>query len=428
MSDYDTALFDPVECASIHNQLVKRAVQANPSLKACRDALRTHSEDDPLRGRLSPDVQSFLSAIDFWPVEAESTALTPFCQPPNSRSFFQYKSWPQFSPYEDELIVLYQDVSLTMENEGGLFFDQVREVACWIDPSLGFPPEDSWFPLAEILRRWLLMWDVGKIKPDFTMQAWGQWELQESLKAWDVLVAAIEERMPAGEGRQGSTGAVLVERMVADRWADHSFEKAFLTRARAPKKASINIAPGVKAWTSSSFEAAHVDEPNDSERKFAIGTKPEDDPSHQSHRDRDLAPALLFPSEASVPKPARRSAENFWGRGSVLLERKAGLYLYPDENWGYAVVFVDGTGGDKLFTYRNGWCPWMRSRPLSTLREVLTFWTFLVADNVWQVDENGVVGDMDYFNDLNGSKKLVNMDGVPTEVDFRADWGAAPAF
>lgn len=27
------------------------------------------------------------------------------------------------------------------------------------------------------------------------------------------------------------------------------------------------------------------------------------------------------------------------------------------------------------------------------------------------------MGDMDYFNDLNGSKKLVNMDGVLTEVD-----------
>lgn len=430
MSDNDTTLFDPVECASLHNQLAQRAVQANPSLGPSRDVLRAHSEDDPLRGRLSPDVQLFLSTIDSWPVQAESTALTPFCQPPNSRSFFQYKSWPQFSPYEDELILLYQDVSLTMENEGGLFFDQEREVACWIDPSFGFPPEDSWFPLAEILRRWLLMWDAGKIKPDIdlSMQSWGQWELQESLKAWDGLVAAIEERMPTTEGQQGSTSTTLVESTVADRWADHPFERMFLTQARAPKKPALNVAPGVKAWTTQSFEAAHVNEPNDSERKLAIGTKPDDDPLWQSHRDRDLAPVLLFPGNASLPKPASRSVENFWGRGSVLLERKSGLYLYPDEDWGDAVLFVDGAGGDKLFTYRNAWCPWMRTRPLATLREVLTFCTFLVSDQVWQVDENGVVGDMEYFNDLNESKKIVNMDGVQAEIDFRADWGAAPAF
>ncbi|KAH6715799.1 hypothetical protein BKA61DRAFT_733669 [Leptodontidium sp. MPI-SDFR-AT-0119] len=231
------------------------------------------------------------------------------------------------------------------------------------------------------------------------MQAWGQWELEEPLKAWGRLVAAIEERMPTTEAGPESSSNALVENRVADRWADHPFELEFLIRARAPKKSTLKVAPGVKAWTTPSFEAAHVNEPNDGERKLAIGTRPDDHPSRQSYRDRDLAPALLFSSEASVPKPASQSVENFWGRRSVLLERKAGLYLYPGENWGDAVVFVDGTGGDKIFT------------------DVLAFWTFLATDNVWQVDENSVVGDMDYFNDLNGSKKLVNMDGVLTEVD-----------
>ena len=42
----------------------------------------------------------------------------------------------------------------------------------------------------------------------------------------------------------------------------------------------------------------------------------------------------------------------------------------------------------------------MRTRPLATLREVLTFWKFLVVDGVWQIDENGVAGDI---NELNGS-------------------------
>ncbi len=429
-----TELFDLVECASLHNQLVQRAVQAKPSLQPIRDVLRAYPIDDSLGARLTPDVQTFLSSIDSWAVQGEDTALTSFCQPPSPRSLFQYTSWPQISPYGDELILLYQDVFLTMINEGGLFFDQEREVACWIDPSLGFPPEDSWFPLAEILRRWLQMWDAGKIKPNFdlSLQNFGQWEIQQSLEAWHELVNAIEEKMPAaaeGEEQQPrSNSAALVDSSVADRWADHPFERAFLTHAHAPKKPALYVAPGVKAWTTQSFQAAHVNEPNDSERKLTIGTKPDDDPVRQSHRERDVAPALLFPSDATVPRPASRSVDDFWGRGSVLLERRAGLYLYPDEEWGDAVLFVDTRGGDTLFTYQNGWCPWMRTRPLATLREVLMFWRFLVAEGVWQVDADGVAGGVSYFDDLDGSKKGVSMDGMQTEVDLRADWGVAPAF
>ena len=435
----DSELFDVVECASLHNQLLQFAVQATPSLRPIRDVLGAYPTDDSLRARLTPDVQTFLSSIDSWPVQGEETALTSFCQPPSPRSFFQYKPWPQISPYEDELILLYQDVSQTLENEGGLFLDQEREVACWIDPSLGFPPEDSWVPLADVLRRWLQMWDTGKIKPnlDLSLQPSGQWEMQQSLKAWDELVNAIEERMPAaaaeGEEQQrssssNSSSAALVDDSVADRWADHPLERAFLAQAHAPKKPSLYVAPGVRAWTSQSFQTAHVNEPNDSERKLTIGTKSDDDPARQSHRDRGLAPALLFPSDATVPKPASRSVDNFWGRGSVLLERRAGLYLYPDEDWGDAVLFVDGRGGETLFTYQNGWCPWLRTRPLATLREVLRFWKFLVAEGVWQVDANGVAGGVSYFDDVNGSKKMVDVDGTQTEVDFRADWATAPAF
>ncbi|KAF2124689.1 hypothetical protein P153DRAFT_434934 [Dothidotthia symphoricarpi CBS 119687] len=430
MSDIDTELFDPIECASLHNQLVQRAVQANPSLQPSRDVLRLQSEDDPLIFRLSAHVRMFLTIINSWPVEADFTALTPFCQPPSSRSFFQYKAWPQFSAYEDELILLYQDVSVTMENEGGLFFDQEREVACWIDPSLGFPPEDSWFPLAEILRRWLLMWDAGKIKSDrdLSMQEWGEWELQQSLNAWDELITAIEERMPAGENEHEKSSIALVQNSVVDQWANHSFERAFLAQARAPKKPGMNIAPGVRAWTTQSFEASHANEASNCERKLTIGNKPDDGPFRQCHHDRDLAPVLLFPGAATVPKPVSPRVDNFWGRGSVLLARTTGLYLYPDKDWGDAVLFVDGKGGDTLFTYQNGWCPWMRTRPLATLREVLTFWKFLVADEVWQVDANGVLGGIDYFNNLKGSKRVVDLNGVQTEIDLRANWSVAPAF
>lgn len=429
MSEYSTSQFDPNKCASLHNELVQRLKEANPSIQPLQGVLITHRVDDSLRRRLSPDVRTFLSAIESWPVEGDVTALTSFCQPPRAQSLFQYRSWPQFSVYEDKLILLYQDVSLTMEKEGGLFFDQERKVACWIDPSLGFPPEDSWLPLGDILSRWLMMWDAGKmrVEPELSLQPWGQWDLQQSLNAWHELVAAIEERMPVQPEQKSGTTA-LVDTVAAERWCDHPFQHAFLTQAHAPKKPTMNIAPGVKPWTSSTFEAVHANEPVNSERRLAIGNKPSDDPQRECHRDRNLAPVLLFPSDTTVARPASHRFDNFWGRGSVLLERRAGLYLYPEEEWGDSVLYVDGRRRDMLFTYQNRWCPWMGERPLATLREVLTFWKFLVVDGVWQVDAHGVVGGEGYFDELDGSRKVVELGGTQTEVDLRAPWSAAPAY
>ncbi|XP_014550210.1 hypothetical protein COCVIDRAFT_43185 [Bipolaris victoriae FI3] len=257
------------------------------------------------------------------------------------------------------------------------------------------------------------MWDAGKmrVEPELSLQPWGQWDLRQSLKAWDELVTAIEERMPVQpEQRSGTT--TLIETAVGERWCDHPFQRAFLTQARAPNNPTMNIAPGVRPWTSSTFEAIHANEPINSERKLAIGNKPSDNAQRECHCNRNLAPVLLFPSDTNMARPTSRRFDNFWGRRSVLLERRKGLYLYPEVEWGNA----------------NAWCPWMRERPLATLREVLTFWKFLVVDGVWRVDEHGVVGVEGYFDELDGSRKVVELGGTQTEVDFRAPWSAAPAY
>ncbi|EDU41639.1 hypothetical protein A1F97_07318 [Pyrenophora tritici-repentis] len=266
-----------------------------------------------------------------------------------------------------------------------------------------------------------------RVEPELSLQPWGQWDLQQSLNAWDELVAAIEERMPV-QPEQRSDTTTLFETTVAERWCDHPFQRAFLTQARASNNSTMNIAPGVNPWNSPTFEAIHAKEPINSERRLAIGNKPSDDPQRECHRDRNFAPVLLFPSDTTVAHPASRRFDNFWGRGLVLLERRAGLYLYPEEEWGDAVLFVHGKRRDTLFTYQNGWCPWMRVRPLATLREVLTFWKFLVVDGVWQVNEYGVVGGESYFDELDGSRKVVELAATQTEVDFRAPWSVAPAY
>lgn len=85
MSEDDTSQFDPYECASLHNQLVQRVKEPNPSIRPQQDVLRAHSADTPLRARLPPDVQTFLAAIESWLVEGESTgpnAILPAPQLP----------------------------------------------------------------------------------------------------------------------------------------------------------------------------------------------------------------------------------------------------------------------------------------------------------------------------------------------------------
>jgi hypothetical protein len=44
------------------------------------------------------------------------------------------------------------------------------------------------------------------------------------------------------------------------------------------------------------------------------------------------------------------------------------------------------------------------------------------------VDEHGVVGGEGYFDDLDGSRMVVELGGRKMEVDFRAPWSVAPAY
>jgi hypothetical protein len=105
----NTELFDLVECMFLHNQLVQRAVQAKPSLRPIGDVLRAYPTDDPLRARLTPDVQTFLSSTDPWPVQGGETASmteAPANLPAPDHSSNTNHGLRSISPYEDELILL----------------------------------------------------------------------------------------------------------------------------------------------------------------------------------------------------------------------------------------------------------------------------------------------------------------------------------
>ncbi|KAG9857108.1 hypothetical protein KCU98_g1175, partial [Aureobasidium melanogenum] len=413
MSSEKVPSFDPAECASLHNHILERAIQQSPdTAQPSRDTLQACS--DAIRARLLPDIQEFLATITVRSASPASTPLTPFSLQPDPERFFQHTELPQFAEYKDNLVMLYP----AKDTAGGLFFLQQHKIASWIDSDLKLPSKSSWLPLASILKRWLHMWDTGKITSGPKLQPWCEGDLQATLKAWDELVDAIQDKRPKPVPRP-PTPAPLIEHSVAATWAEQSFQHAFLTRARRP--AFSCLAPGMHMWSTKAFEAAHAAEPQDSERKQVIGRKPDDPEDYQSALSRDLAPTLLFPGravESTWRDPSKPSLRDYKGRGSALLNRKAGLYLCPVEGWSDAVVFSDGRGRENVFTYR-GSCPWMPGRPPALLRDVLKSWKTIVVNGNWPVRDTGVFGNMMYFHSLGGNLE---------SADVHWNWEVATSF
>ncbi|KAG9949332.1 hypothetical protein KCU85_g4304, partial [Aureobasidium melanogenum] len=412
MSSEKVPSFDPAECATLHNHILERATrQDSNDAQPSRDALQACS--DAIRSRLLPDIQEFLATITVRSPSTASTPLTPFSLQPDPARFFQHTELPQFAKYKDNLVMLYP----AKDTAGGLFFLQQHKIASWIDSDLKLPPKSSWLPLAAILKQWLQMWDTGKITSGPKLQPWCERDLQATLEAWDELVDAIQDKRPKPVPRPPSP-APLIEHSVAATWTEQSFQHAFLTRARRPGFSCL--APGMHTWSTKSFEAAHAAEPQDSERKQVIGRKPDDPEDYQSVLSRDLAPTLLFigrAAESTWRDPSKPSLRDYKGRGSALMNRKAGLYLCPFEDWSDAVVFSDGRGRENVFTYR-GSCPWMPGRPPALLRDVLRAWKTIVVKGHWPVRDVGVFGNMMYFHSL----------GNLESADVYWNWDIATSF
>lgn len=215
--DQEKSSFDPLEYTSLLNNLLQLAGYTDGA-QPCRDAIQLCTPK--FRARLTLRFQTFLAGLNARSPLNRSTLLTPFCRMPNPKHFFEYRDWPQFAAYEDDLVLLYPDRTV---NEGCLFFDQEREVACWIDHPLGFPPERSWLPLAHILRCWIQMWEVNKITPEYEPKDWDAWELLETLRAWDELVTAVEVRVSGTAVLDPPNREPLVCENMARRWMNQSF-------------------------------------------------------------------------------------------------------------------------------------------------------------------------------------------------------------
>ncbi|KAI9677046.1 MAG: hypothetical protein M1817_006885 [Caeruleum heppii] len=456
-SEYTWPKFSPSTCAALHNKLVQRARTSIPdhqnlpalhrNLFTLSDAPTTHPDDPStdIHEYLGEPLTEFLSLIDHVPSDPgrsiQSTFL-PFADPPNLHTLWRFSEADLDNRY-NHAVLLYQDTF--SHNTGGLLFDAATELVCWLRLP-GFPKEDDLVPLEVVLRKWCQMWEVGKIWRDLEapeqvrFRRWCEWELEETLKAWAKLLDAIETRMPGdsvGDAKSQSghlSGADdddtygLVDASLLTRYRYTSFLIDFLTLARrSRRKPDLQIAPGITSFTSSSFESLYNPESPNSVRQQTI--------KNRAMENDEVQPLLIFPSPAVIPvRPdaARRNESNVDDAGQFglfLLDRRAGLYSQPDLDFASSVSFITASGCSEHFQHRRRGCPWLARRRSSSLREILEFWTVGVETGVWEVDEGGVKGGMEWYEEFgriaDGSMKTLD-DG--REVSLQLDWMFSGSF
>ncbi|KAL9037082.1 MAG: hypothetical protein Q9180_003927, partial [Flavoplaca navasiana] len=182
-------------CAALHNALLQNL--SPPIANPRRDLvplLQIHHPD------LYTDLQNtqlldFLSLIDNY--DSLNSKLTSHVRKPKPAAFLNYRDFDVAGEYPGH-ILLYPDAE--SGNQGGLIYDTATDLVTWAT----FPPwpsHDEWVTLETVLRKWLEMWEGGKFSVDddegMAVRSWVQRDVDEAVEAWDGLLRAIRERMPA---------------------------------------------------------------------------------------------------------------------------------------------------------------------------------------------------------------------------------------
>lgn len=391
-------------CADLHNAIIRqlpgpvRGIRRNyiSILQAQQPALYSTLEGSQFL--------EFLSLIDNYDGTNNRAYLTPKVLKPEPAWFLSYREFDVGDHYPEH-ILLYPDAE--SGNNGGIIYDLATDLATWaFFPH--WPRADEWGPLADILSKWLESWEVGRFYFDEETQGlatrpWVPRDVEEALKSWTALTNTIAARLPPDNEHAMDSPVQSLEPILQQSQLEsanfHPFATAFLSRAALPLPRIKFIAPSTTMWTPTSFRADIEGEPSSSQRRRYVSRR---------GFTVEESPALLFPALRSLegpairvplPAPAEmqsviRGFEQDWGFGKFTLDRRAGVYLYPDPlvGAGDAVVVLEESGlcdwGE-----RRGRCTWGQGHNGVKLAEMLDKWRELIEGGVWQIGEFGVVGD-----------------------------------
>lgn len=392
-------------CADLHNRIVRHIPGIQASIRRDLVAnLRTQNLElfTELQGT---QLLEFLSLIDNYDPTSNSSNfenLTPHVRKPDPKAFLWYRE-NDLDEQNPDQILLYGDAESS--HEGGVMYDAATDLAAWFYfPE--WPRPDEWVPLPIILSKWLELWENGKFHfdegaPTLDIRSWVPQDLEDALCAWEALINAIIARLPANT--TGSIGNLslnansqILSLPQLENGNFHDFAAAFLSLARSPPAQIKYIAPTITTWTATSFRSDVENEPASSTRRQWLSRR---------QFPREQTPVLLFPSRNPpngfanrVPYPAQCEAapgfDEQWGFGKFTLDRRAGVYLYPDPyaGAGDAVILLEEDGRDNWGT-RMGWrSPWGLAANGVKLAEMLGMWRERIESGVWEVGEEGVVG------------------------------------
>ena len=289
-----------------------------------------------------------------------------------------------------------------------------------------------WYPLETVLEFWLGQTRQDRIAAlpegknrNYDLERFSPWEfvpyndilVEENIGAFNRLVEAIEARMPptvstteAEEVIQGLVDESALQTMPLPQ----RFAYDFLRRARRPRFQMI--APGLEVLTTSMFP----DQP------FR---------SYMSDSDPDIPPILLFRSKSNftdetIPNIVTgEPIPKLFSWYNRIKTYPAGLYLPPtspvqaEDECMLILPFGIGENGHARKTdgsrfgmegygeksshidlYRPGYQPFEQPHEQS-LVDVLESWRGMVERGDWQIDENGVAGNMDVWREADTEEK-----------------------
>ncbi|KAJ4386282.1 hypothetical protein N0V93_009175 [Gnomoniopsis smithogilvyi] len=392
--------FDPQRCADMHNELLRRANQHDPTAITERNLMTRFLEAGPefadIAGLEELPIYQFLSSLDtnLALPERGPGLLTPHMLQPDPLGF-----WGEaFAMYERPEIILLYGQNSGEPTDGGLFFNLHTDRVVWHWAPGPFPAEEQWISLEVALQQSLDKWNSGKYfwNPEqgiVDVRLWTENDVTEALCSWDRLLRNIEERLPTDTGEFTRLQSVQLDQETRRSCHISDFAAEFL--CRAPKPNFTHVAPGITTFSADSLAELYRSEEEQALRR-SYPTGPGDPEGG------DWATLLLPSTQAVVQDVSRhpdfevQSFDKEWGFGKFTVNRRAGLYILAQLFDSNTVRLINPSGISNAGDF-TGRCPWGEKRP-SSLAEILDHWALLVESGAWGVGADGVAEAADWFD------------------------------
>ena len=416
----DHARSDPTRCAELYNATIQVGFEGSGKAeKGDRLQLNWFEvwHSDPLIGKcreaFTPQFTAFLELVDVQ-VKSDGTpasdnALTYHLGPISSPSLMLDDLNLSFLKDHDfdNVAFLFPSNLWMFSHRLGTFLE-MDSMLVWYIPTMhdAEPDEAMWFTLENYLEELYIGICSGRYAPihwertgssecifsGWKANPWTDDILDDSLAAYQALVQAIVNRLPAGTIKRDyieNKPSAMSYELPPDIFG---FPRAFLTRARKPP--FKYIAPGLTVYDPSSPTRPLPTKPSDTDI-FQTSNREINDYFIAKH-----CPADLFPAEATNDKQSESSV-------------RPGLWILPGLEWADEVTLVlpyelqhtrkelgkrySRPSTIQLFQHAD--CPFYAPHR-TFLAVMLRRWTELVEGGIWKVNSDGVEGGVEFYRQV----------------------------